>query len=219
MQHLVVGFPNKEPALDQGENLAPSVGLSEPTIIIHSSSFFFFFFFFFLLPTTTHMSSSVLSRFHLHLQKFYLSRHSSSISQARKSQKWIFNVLLSLLGLGSFHNPDSFSDSEENLLSVAKRGDFDKLRTILNEGQDPNVKNDFGLTALHNTAKERSYKIAELVLDYGADPNARDKTEMTPLHYAAQNGHDRTVQLLLEYWADPNAKFKILQNKIFGDKN
>lgn len=106
-----------------------------------------------------------------------------------------------------FSNSDRYAGSEENLLNVTKRGDVDKLREILNKGNDLNIIGNAGWTPLHAAAKGGYLEVVEVLLDYGADPNAKEN--LTPLHHATQSGQDLMVQLLLEYWADPNAKDKL----------
>jgi ankyrin repeat protein len=68
---------------------------------------------------------------------------------------------------------------------------------LLQDGADPNVKDDDGQTPLHISGPE----IAQLLIKYGADVNARDRLGRTPLHYAK---NPDLARLLLEAGANPD---------------
>jgi hypothetical protein len=82
------------------------------------------------------------------------------------------------------------------------------VRKLLEKGENPNVRDEYGSTPLHKAASRGHVDIARLLLEYGADPNVRDEYGWTPLHNAAYRGHVDVVALLLEHGADPN-----IQNK------
>jgi ankyrin repeat protein len=89
------------------------------------------------------------------------------------------------------------------LMYAALYGDSDSVRLLLENGADPNVKNDAGATALmwaaHDLDKTR------LLLERGADPNARSDDGRTPLITAAgQFGSGPIVKLLLDHGANPS---------------
>ncbi len=79
-------------------------------------------------------------------------------------------------------------------------------KKFLEQGVDPNVKNEAGKTPLHIAAMYGYRDIVELLLDHGADPNARDWGGQTPLHWVAGSGYPDVIELLLERGADPNAR-------------
>lgn len=69
----------------------------------------------------------------------------------------------SLPSVWKFYNPDRYAGLEENLLNVAKRGaDVDKLREILDKGNDPNIMVESGWTPPHAAAKEGYLEVAEV---------------------------------------------------------
>jgi len=70
---------------------------------------------------------------------------------------------------------------------------------LLQNGADPNVKDDDGQTPLHIVSNP---EIAQLLIKYGADINARDNKNRTPLHYTKDPS---VARLLLERGTDPNA--------------
>ena len=90
------------------------------------------------------------------------------------------------------------------LHKVVSRGDVELARLLLEQGADPNARDDLGCTPLHEAALTRSVELASLLLAHGADPNAEDNWENTPLHDAARARAVNIVRLLLDHGADPN---------------
>ncbi|XP_077046055.1 protein phosphatase 1 regulatory subunit 16A isoform X2 [Agelaius phoeniceus] len=88
------------------------------------------------------------------------------------------------------------------LLEAAARHDAEEVQQFLESGISPDLCNEDGLTALHQSCIDDSLPLARLLLDSGADANARDAELWTPLHAAATCGHLRLVQLLLHSGAD-----------------
>lgn len=71
------------------------------------------------------------------------------------------------------------------------------VKTLLDEGVDPNTCTADGLTALHQASIENSIKVAGLLLNAGAHVNRIDNDWWTPLHAAAACDHWRIVNLLI----------------------
>jgi hypothetical protein len=82
--------------------------------------------------------------------------------------------------------------------------DAERIKKLLEEGTDPNIRDGDGNTPLHFAASRGCAEVARLLLKHGADPNAQDKSGETPLHVAAYEGCVDVVRLLLEHGADPN---------------
>ena len=100
---------------------------------------------------------------------------------------------------------------DNELLEAAKNGDLIKVQTALENGANPNAKNNAGQTPLHYAAslfaaQEGRVEIVKLLLKRGADPNAKNKHGKTPLHYAVTVGDVNVVRVLLEHGANPNVK-------------
>ena len=99
------------------------------------------------------------------------------------------------------------SDVNTHLFKAVKSGDTKKVELLLNQGADPNTKNEYGSAPLHEASWDGYKEIVELLLKYGADPNAKNEYGVySPLHVASSKGYKETVELLLNYGADPNAK-------------
>ena len=100
--------------------------------------------------------------------------------------------------------------SSNNLPTVAKNGDKDKMGLLLRKGADANTQDEYGWTALLWVAQKGGTHAAEmmrLLLDAGADANTQDENEWTPLMYTAYRGGEHavgTMRLLLDAGADVN---------------
>jgi len=74
---------------------------------------------------------------------------------------------------------------DDELFVAARNGDLIKVQTLLENGADPNAKDNAGHTPLHWAAHLGHVEIVELLLERGANPNAEDNYGSTPLHEAA----------------------------------
>lgn len=81
-------------------------------------------------------------------------------------------------------------------------GRLEITQYLLDEGADPNQRNNDGRTALHLAAALGQTRLVEMVLAKGAQLQARDTDDNTPLHLAAALGQLATVTLLVENGAD-----------------
>ncbi|XP_044196188.1 protein phosphatase 1 regulatory subunit 16A [Thunnus albacares] len=88
------------------------------------------------------------------------------------------------------------------LLDAAARNDVDEVRELLNNGVNPDLVNEDGLTALHQCCIDDFVEIVQCLLDAGACVNACDSELWTPLHAAATCGHTGLVQLLIQAGAN-----------------
>ena len=89
------------------------------------------------------------------------------------------------------------------LMYATLYGDAATMRLLLENGADPNFRNDLGATAL--TWAGGDLEKTKLLVEYGADVNVRSDAGRTPLLIAAGRfGAGQTVRYLLEHGAKPN---------------
>jgi ankyrin repeat protein len=92
------------------------------------------------------------------------------------------------------------------LLDAAKRGDVAAVRSLLEDGADPNAAQGDGLSALHLAAQEGNLEIAKLLIDARANVEAETRIgAYTPLHLASGGGHTPVVGALLDAGANTGA--------------
>lgn len=89
---------------------------------------------------------------------------------------------------------------------------LDMFRFLLDEGFDPNTKNESGKTPLHN---HRNVDVIDLLVSRGANVNAVDNEGMTPLHHAEFNNQ---IAALVAHGADVNIADKHGRTPLFGDR-
>ncbi|XP_033110034.1 protein phosphatase 1 regulatory subunit 16A-like [Anneissia japonica] len=88
------------------------------------------------------------------------------------------------------------------LLEAAARGDVEEVKYLLENGLDPNLGNEDGLTALHQSCIDNNEPMMKLLLEHGADVNIIDRELWTPLHAAATCGHMHLAEYLISQGAD-----------------
>lgn len=116
----------------------------------------------------------------------------------RLSTIWYSIAILLFLFFTAFSVDDIFEASET--------GDFDKVKTLLEENpQLLNISDNSGYTPLHNAAYNGHLNIAEHLITLGANVSAASGSGSTPLHGAAFYGHPEIAQLLLNNGAEIDA--------------
>jgi cytohesin len=69
---------------------------------------------------------------------------------------------------------------------------------LLNNGADPNVREESGNTPLHTAAQNGEMQIIRALLFNGADLTICNKDGKTPLDMAVEEGHADAIALLKE---------------------
>ena len=90
------------------------------------------------------------------------------------------------------------------LVDAMKNQDRQRVRTLLDQHADVNVRSEDGSTALLWAAHWNDLQTAELLVRAGADANAANDFRMTPLSQACTNGSAGFVNLLLKAGANPD---------------
>lgn len=97
----------------------------------------------------------------------------------------------------------------QKLYKAVEKENFEKVKSLLEKGEDPNEYYSNGLFPLWRAAADNNYKITELLITNGADVNQGTKaksSESTPIEIPCQEGYIEIVKLLVENGADVNRK-------------
>ncbi|XP_022240476.1 BRCA1-associated RING domain protein 1-like isoform X2 [Limulus polyphemus] len=95
----------------------------------------------------------------------------------------------------------------ETPLHVATiKGNISRVRELLADGVNPNVKDNAGWTPLHEACNHGHKQIVEVLLDHGAFINVPGLDNDTPLHDSVNNMRLEIVELLVTRGADIHAR-------------
>jgi len=90
------------------------------------------------------------------------------------------------------------------LIKTVKKGKFEKVKRLVEEGVDVNKPDNKGKTPLWWAIYIGDIEIAKLLLEKGADVDKPDNKGKTPLWWAIHKGYIDTTKLLIENGADVN---------------
>ena len=76
--------------------------------------------------------------------------------------------------------------------------DVEEVKSLISQGVDPNIRNNYGQVPLHYV---KNKEIAEILVEKGAEINVKDRDEKAPLHNIEDGD---TVAFLLEKGGDVN---------------
>ncbi len=96
---------------------------------------------------------------------------------------------------------------DTSLILAVKKGDADRVRTLLFAHVDPDEKNYAGITPMTIAGEKGNMEVIRLLVERGkADLNAPSSYGVTPLIAAAAAGKAEAVAYLLKHGADASAK-------------
>ncbi|KAG7227447.1 hypothetical protein INR49_005261 [Caranx melampygus] len=93
---------------------------------------------------------------------------------------------------------------ETPLHLAAIKGDVEAVKELLDQGADPNLKDNAGWTPLHEACNLGHMGVVEVLVSRGALLNTPGYENDSPLHDAVRNGHPAIVKLLLRHGASKN---------------
>lgn len=93
---------------------------------------------------------------------------------------------------------------ETPLHIAAIKGDAEAVKELLDQGADPNLKDNAGWTPLHEACNLGHLTVVEILVSRGALLNTPGYENDSPLHDAVRNEHAAIVKLLLQLGASTN---------------
>ncbi|KAH9144114.1 hypothetical protein AeRB84_011912 [Aphanomyces euteiches] len=107
------------------------------------------------------------------------------------------------------------SKNDKKLLKAAEEGDVTRVLALLEEGANPNYKNEDKQAPLHEASAIGHIDVVKALLDHGAKPDVKDSYRKTPLYRASGAGHLDVVRALLDRGAFANSADKYGQTPLY----
>jgi len=102
-------------------------------------------------------------------------------------------------------DPNGVPTGTPVLMTAARTGNVDTVKSLLAHGADVNAKESArGQTALMWAVAEKHPEVARMLIDHGADVHLHSTSGFTPLLFAAQQGEMDSARMLLEAGANVN---------------
>lgn len=157
------------------------------------------------LDSHTHFSKEqsieILKNLALQIYKIYTTNspaiYSSQVKKIKTTAEKVFKIL---------DRHEQILNNTLRLISFIKEGNYEKCRSLIEEGIEINFKNENGETPLHLATKLELSEICSILIQKKADLNAKDKEGNTPLHLAALSDSEEMCKLLLKNGAPIQAK-------------
>ena len=101
----------------------------------------------------------------------------------------------------------AIADKSE-ILEAIKKNDSEKIKLLIEGGEDINTDNEFGITLVHWASINGSISILDLMYknNKNLDIHSKNGSRWTPLMSAAYNGQIETVRFLIDHGADINSQ-------------
>lgn len=99
----------------------------------------------------------------------------------------------------------SITKNEQKLIYAVENYEIETIRTLIEDGVSPSVKDAYGKTAIHYSIKSWTGDALEILLKSKyANVNIRDNYAMTPLHYSFKTSTSEIAFMLIERGANLN---------------
>jgi len=109
--------------------------------------------------------------------------------------RWLSAVMVAMMASGAMADDPAF-------LAAARADDAAAISRMIGEGQDLEVRDALGATALLVAAHANARGAAKVLVEAGADVNAKDDIADTPYLYAGAEGRTEILRLMLAAGAD-----------------
>ncbi|MFA7136252.1 MAG: ankyrin repeat domain-containing protein [Bacteroidales bacterium] len=97
-------------------------------------------------------------------------------------------------------------ENQPKIITATQQQDINSIKSLLQEGIDPDTQNAIGWTALMQAAADNNIEIVKLMIDHGANLNIENVYGRTALHFACGYGYFDMVKLLVKHGAIINAE-------------
>lgn len=121
---------------------------------------------------------------------------------------FLYRIRIRILTLSKYKQKEVVEILErgELVLTAARRGDIQRLESLLKKGVSTGSHDQYGITALHSAAIKGHNDIVRLLVKSGMGLECRDVEGHTPLHLGVEGGWLEIVVMLVNMGADVNAK-------------
>ena len=82
------------------------------------------------------------------------------------------------------------------LLQTAENNNLERLKLLVDEVVDINIRDEYGKTALRYAVENGHLEVVKYLIDKGADINVKDNYGKTALTWASRNGHLEVAEFL-----------------------
>ena len=93
-----------------------------------------------------------------------------------------------------------------DIRTASGEGDLERVRQLIQDGQDVNIGDSYGDTPLMEAATNGHDQIVRELIRAGADVNGKDNYKQTALHCASSSGHSSVIKTLAEAGANLNVQ-------------
>ena len=97
-------------------------------------------------------------------------------------------------------NDNFFSvETSQTIISAVHNGNINTLLFLLNSGENVNIRDANGNTALHIAVANNNYDMVDILLTFGANPNLINNNGETALHMAINSGNAEIIANIVTY--------------------